>query len=87
MIERQKSKYGWEFIFLGANIDAVEVADRFGVDRSRAQNYHNDGVGIALNYKVVSDAVACFRAAEPGAGLDENWSAEIQADYKRRGGK
>ena len=46
MIEHQKSKYGWEFIFLGANIDAVEVANRFGVTRNRAQNFHNDSEGI-----------------------------------------
>ncbi len=87
MIERQKSCYGWEFIFLGANIDAVEVAGRFGVAPSRAQNFHNDGEGIALNYKVVSEAVASFRAAPASAPLADDWSAEIQKDYKRRGGK
>jgi uncharacterized protein YegL len=87
MIERQKSKYGWEFIFLGANIDAVEVADHFGVARNRAQNFHNDSEGIALNYSVVSKAVASFRAAPMGANLDDDWSEEIQKDYKRRGGK
>lgn len=87
MIENQKSVHGWEFIFLGANIDAVEVADRFGVDRSRAQNFHNDSEGIALNYEVLSQTVASFRAAPKGAALDEDWSAEIQEDYKKRGGK
>ncbi len=87
MIERQKSRHGWEFIFLGANIDAVEVAGRFGVAASRAQNYHNDVEGIALNYKIVSEAVASFRAAPAGAALDDNWSAEIQKDYRRRGGR
>jgi hypothetical protein len=84
MIERQKSKYGWDFIFLGANIDAVEVAGRFGVDRSRAQNFHNDSEGIALNYAVLSETVASFRAAAPGAGLDEDWSKEVQEDFKKR---
>ena len=87
MIERQKSKYGWEFIFLGANIDAVEVADRFGVARNRAQNFHNDSEGIALNYAVVSETVASFRAAPCGASLDDDWSENIQVDYKKRGGK
>ena len=87
MIERQKSKYNWEFVFLGANIDAVDVADRFGVARNRAQNFHNDGAGIALNYSVLSETVAAFRAAPSGAKLDDGWSAEIQADYKKRGGK
>jgi len=87
MIERQKSKYSWEFIFLGANIDAVDVANRFGIDRNRAQNFHNDSEGIALNYAVVSEAVASFRAAPCCKSIDDNWSAEIQKDYKRRGGK
>jgi len=87
MIEKQKSECGWEFVFLGANIDAVEVASRFGVDRNRAQNFHNDSEGIALNYCVLSDAVASYRSAPSGANLDDNWSAEIQADYKKRSGK
>ena len=87
MIEWQKSKYGWEFIFLGANIDAVDVAERFGVARNRAQNFHNDSEGIALNYAVVSEAVTSFRAAPSGVSLDDDWSAEIQVDYKKRGGK
>ena len=87
MIEHQKSKYSWEFIFLGANIDAVDVATRFGVARNRAQNFHNDSEGIALNYAVVSETVASFRAAPRGASFDDNWSKEIQQDYKKRGGK
>ena len=86
LIERQKSKYGWEFIFLGANIDAVDVADRFGIAGNRAQNFRNDSEGIALNYSVVSRAAASFRAAPKAAGLADDWSAEIEADYKRRGG-
>ncbi len=73
--------------FLGANIDAVEVAGRFGVPPSRAQNFHNDSEGVALNYKVTSEAIASFRAAPACATLDDNWSAEIEKDYKRRGGK
>jgi len=87
MIEHQKSGCGWEFIFLGANIDAVEVANRFGVDRNRAQNFHNDSEGIALNYCVLSEAVSVFRSAPNGASLNDNWSADIQADYKKRSGK
>ena len=84
MIEQQKEKHGWEFIFLGANIDAVEVAGRFGVDRSRAQSYHNDSAGIALNYSVLSDAVSAYRAAAPGASLNDDWNEEIQADFEKR---
>jgi len=60
-IERQKKNYGWEFIFLGANIDAVETAGRFGISADRAQNYHADGEGVELNFRVMSEAVATFR--------------------------
>lgn len=87
MIERQKSKYSWEFIFLGANIDAVDVADRFGIARNRAQNFHNDSEGIELNYSVVSEAVTAFRAAPASAKLADDWSEKIEADFKKRGGK
>jgi len=87
MIKRQKEKYGWEFVFLGANIDAVHVADRFGIARNRAQNYHNDSEGIAKNFTVMSETILAFREAPSGAQLRDDWSAEIQADYKKRGGK
>ena len=87
MIEHQKSKYSWEFIFLGANIDAVEVANRFGIAGNRAQNYHNDSEGIELNYAVLSQTVSAFREAPCCAPLADNWSAEIQTDFKKRGGK
>ncbi|MDR3121763.1 MAG: VWA domain-containing protein [Clostridiales bacterium] len=86
-IERQKSRYGWEFIFLGANIDAAEVADSFGIDRSRAQNFHNDSEGVELNYRVVSEAVTSFRSAPVGAPLAKEWNRDIEADYQRRGGR
>jgi uncharacterized protein YegL len=86
-IERQKSKYGWEFIFLGANIDAVETAARFGIDRSRAQNYHADSEGSAVVYETVAEAAVMFRAAPKGAKLDGGWSEKIEEDYKRRSGK
>jgi uncharacterized protein YegL len=85
LIERQKSQYGWEFIFLGANIDSVEFAGRLGITRNRAQNFHNDRIGIALNLRVVSDAIAAHRLAPAGMPLDENWGAEIEDDYRRRG--
>jgi uncharacterized protein YegL len=84
MIEHQKAQYSWEFIFLGANIDAVEAADRFGVSSNRAQNYHNDSEGIRLNYEMISRAASEFRRAEKCTPLSDNWSAEIEADYKRR---
>jgi len=84
MIEKQKSKHSWEFIFLGANIDAVDVANRFGISRDRAQNFHNDGEGIALNYCALSDTVSSYRAAPPGASIDADWAKEIKKDFKKR---
>lgn len=84
MIERKKTELGWEFIFLGANIDAVEIAGRFGIAGNRAQNFHNDSEGIAVNYSAVSEAVASFRAASKEAKLDDNWNAKIAADYQKR---
>ena len=83
-IERQKTKYGWEFIFLGANIDAVETAARFGIAPDRAQNYHADGEGVELNFRVMSEAVAAFRESD---AMPAGWNKEIQKDYKRRGGR
>jgi len=85
MVEQRKSEHGWEFIFLGANIDAVEVANRFGVAGNRAQSFHNDSEGIALNYDVLGETVAAYRSAPSGACLDDSWSTKIQADYKKRG--
>lgn len=81
-IERQKKNYGWEFIFLGANIDAVETAGRFGIPADRAQNYHADSEGVELNFRVMSEAVATFREC---AAMPEGWNDEIQKDYKKRG--
>jgi len=84
MVERQKNKYGWEFIFLGANIDAVDVAGRFGIAPDRAQNYHGDSEGTSLNFKVTAQAIASYR--ESGI-LADNWGDEIKEDFLRRGGK
>ena len=81
-IERQKEKYGWEFIFLGANIDAIETAGRFGISADRAQNYHSDSEGIELNFRVMSDAVAEYRECSE---IPKGWNNDIQKDYKKRG--
>jgi uncharacterized protein YegL len=86
MIEHQKSRYHWEFIFLGANIDAVETARQLGISSNRTQNFHNDSEGIALHYAVMSKTVASFRAAPCDASLDDDWGAEIEKDYQKRGG-
>jgi len=81
MVEKQKSKYGWEFLFLGANIDAVETAGRFGIGRDRAVRFHNDAQGIALNYEAVSRTVGRMRRREV---VCDEWKAEIEADYTSR---
>ena len=81
MIELEKTQYHWEFIFLGANIDAIETAARFGIDADRAANYHADSEGTRLNYKVVSEVVCEMRACNP---IPANWKAEIDEDFERR---
>ena len=81
MIERQKVKYGWEFIFLGANIDAVETAARFGIDRSRAVNYRADPMGTAANYEAVCAAVSDVRTH---GEVSETWRDDAEADYQTR---
>ena len=87
LIERQKSKYGWEFIFLGANIDAVEVANHIGIAGNRAQNYHSDSEGIGNFWFGLGAVVSSYRAAPKDVPLPDDWSAEIEDDYKRRGSK
>jgi len=81
MIEHQKSIYDWEFIFLGANIDAISTAEKFGIHADRAANYHADSQGMSLNYSVVSSAVSELRACN---SLDGNWKEKIDADFKKR---
>ena len=89
MIENQKDKYQWEFLFLGANIDAVSVAGRFGIDRSRAVRYEHDAEGTMLNFRVMSQAVSCARQAPSAAYMsdyldEDELLAPIREDYKRR---
>ena len=81
MVQRQKQKYGWEFLFLGANIDAVETAAHFGISEDRAVTFHNDGAGQALNYAEVSVAVSQVRANAP---LGRDWKKNIEEDYRSR---
>ena len=82
MIERQKEKYGWEFLFLGANIDAAREARRFGINADRAANYHCDEAGTALNYEVIGEAVSKVRCCAP---LTADWKARIDEDFEKRG--
>ena len=81
LIEQQKNKYGWEFIFLGANIDAIAVADRFGISEDRAANFHADSTGTLLNFAVISEAVSELRAGRP---IAREWKRRIDEDFKHR---
>ncbi len=81
MINRQKEKFGWEFLFIGANIDAVETAGRFGIEKDRAVNYNADKEGTRVLYEGVSKAVFAMRMCEDVDG----WSEEINADFEKRG--
>jgi len=83
LVEKHKS-LGWEFIFLGANIDAAETAEQFGIDKSRASNYHADSKGTELNFQVMNEAVQKLRIYK---SIEKNWKSEIEKDYKERGGK
>ncbi len=87
MVERQREKYNWEFLFLGANIDAIEVAGRFGIAANRAINYESDHAGTQLNYEVLSRTVSRARSCKSMAEMDEiveECCAPIAADYKKR---
>lgn len=81
MIEKEKAKYGWEFLFIGANIDAVETAARYGICQDRAVNYNADKRGTKIVYESVANAVCSVRAAEP---LAASWSEDIDQDYRQR---
>ena len=82
MIERQKARYGWEFLFLGANIDAVETARHFGIGADRAVNYHSDSAGTQLNYEVLSEAICAVRGS---VQLGADWKKRIDEDFESRG--
>ena len=82
MIQRQKEKHDWEFLFLGANIDAAAEAGRFGIAPERAVDYRCDKAGTALNYEVIGEAVMQVRC---GAKLAADWKAPIEADVRKRG--
>jgi uncharacterized protein YegL len=81
MVEWQKEKYRWEFIFIGANIDAISTAAKFGISSDRAANYNADGEGTRLNYEAVSNVVSELRASRP---ITESWKANIEDDFTRR---
>ena len=82
MIRRQKERFGWEFLFLGANIDAAREAARFGIGEDRAANYHADHQGTEVIYQAVSETVCNFRSSRP---MTADWKETINADYRKRG--
>ena len=82
MIERQKENFGWEFLFIGANIDAVETASRYGISSDRAVNYNADSKGTEILYNTVSASICQMRTNAP---LNADWSDEINKDYQKRG--
>jgi len=84
MVEHEKSKYGWEFIFLGANIDAIETAGALGIDADRASNYVPDPTGTKLVYDSIDLAMCSLRMHEP-VGAD--WKGNLEADHNKRGHK
>lgn len=81
MIEHQKTVCNWEFVFLGANIDAVSTARNFGIDKDFAVKYHADKEGTQLNYKVLNETISSFRQ---GKKLDESWKEKIVVDFEQR---
>ncbi|WP_173452381.1 hypothetical protein [Eubacterium pyruvativorans] len=83
MVDRRKKDGGWEFIFLGANIDAVETAGRIGISADRAANYHSDREGTALNYTVLAEAVSDMRCSDRRIG--GGWKKRIDDDFRKRG--
>ena len=84
MIERHKEKYGWEFLFIGANIDAVETAAQYGIGSDRAVNYNADEKGTKILYATVSESICQMRSNAP---LQSDWSKEINKDYQKRSKK
>ena len=85
MVEHKKERYGWEFLFLGANMDAIEVAGNMGIQADRAATYKCDAEGTALNYEVLEEAIHHVRScSEP---LMPCWMRKIDMDVKRRGSR
>ena len=84
LIDFHKGEQGWEFIFLGANIDAIATASRFGISPDRATNFHSDGDGTELNYHVISETISSFRAHSE---IKEDWKERIEEDFKTRRAK
>ena len=87
MIQQQKDKYGWEFIFLGANIDAVETAGRIGIRPQMATTFHSDHEGTQLNYEAVSEAVCLFRHGAPAEAAWAQAKCSVEKHFQSKGNK
>ena len=83
MVEHQKRELGWEFLFLGANIDAIEVAGQFGIHKDHAVNFECDSAGIALQYDAISNVVGELRKNSPRP-ISATWKQKIEMDYNKR---
>ncbi len=81
MIEQQKSEFGWEFLFIGANIDAVQTAAQFGIGHDRAVNYHADSQGTQVLYETLCAPISAMRSNKP---IEADWGEKISKDYKSR---
>ena len=84
MIEIQRERYGWEFLFLGANIDAVSEASRMGIRADRAVRFNNDMQGIKTNYEALEKTVCMMRSVEDTTQIGDEWKTDIEDDYRRR---
>ena len=82
MVKHEQEKYGWEFLFLGANMDAIAAARSFGIREDRAVRYTCDSVGTSLNFTVAAQAISTIRK---GKAIEADWSAPIAEDYQKRG--
>ena len=82
LVHRQRERFGWEFIFLGANMDAIGAASQIGIQADRATNFHADTRGIPCAYQAVSETIAQVRAGMP---VKDGWKAKVEQDYKSRG--
>ena len=81
MIAERKQKYGWEFLFIGANIDAVQTAADFGIDENRAVNYHADELGTQVLYETLTAPISAMRT---GSAIPDGWDSEIKKDFEER---
>lgn len=82
MISKAQEELNWEFLFLGANMDAISAAESFGIHEDHAVRFENDAQGVEMNYAVLSEAVSCARMSMP---LGKKWKKRIEKDYASRG--